>query len=178
MRTFTLAAIAFFVAVAAPFASGAKAKESIVGAWTLDPSKSVDKTPSAKQRTSSGVHIGVAGVPLPMPQADAPTVGTPRDPDVIKAAEFAIDEIDGSVHLRFPSREIELKPGEEKGVRTEWKGNKLYTSYQTMHRTVSQEYKLTKPDELTVVIKLDPKDQGATTHTRVFMRKQETPTTP
>ena len=176
MRTLIVAVIACLVAIASPFAEAAKTKASMVGTWILDPAKSIDKSPTAKQRTSSGVQVGVSGVPLPMPQTESPVVGTPRDPDVIKAQELTIDEIDGAVHLRFPSREVELKPGNEKGVKTQWKGDKLTTSYQTMHRTVSQEYKLTGPNELTVVIRLDPKDQGATTHTRVFTRKVDTPT--
>jgi hypothetical protein len=77
------------------------------------------------------------------------------------------------VHLRFAGREVELTPGEKQGVKTKWTGDRLNTTYWTTRRTVSQEYKLTAPNELTVVVKIDPKDQGATTHTRVFTRKTQ-----
>jgi hypothetical protein len=167
------------VTLAAAFGLNAHAandndKPSMVGTWTLDASRSADKTPSAKQRATTGVHVGVAGMPVPGPQeGQSPVLGTPRDPDVIQAQEFSIDEIEGLVHLRFASREVELTPGEKQGVKTKWAGDRLNTTYWTTRRTVSQDYKLTAPNELTVVVKIDPKDQGATTHTRVFTRKTQ-----
>lgn len=148
------------------------AKPSIVGSWTIDPTRSVDTIPKAGKRTSTGVQVGVYGMPVPVPGgAQAPALGTPRDPDVIQAAEFSIEEIDGGVHLRFASRELELTQGDKQGVKTKWRGDRLTTSYQTTRRTVSQDYRLTGPNELTVVVKIDPKDEKARTYTRVFTRK-------
>src|SRR5262245_60892671 len=171
-------AICFVILVAAVpvqlHAAKDDTKPSVIGTWTLDASRSADKTPNAKQRTTSGVHVGVAGMPLPVPEeGQSPVLGTPRDPDVIQAQELSIDEIEGLVHLRFANREVELTPGEKQGVKTKWTGDRLSTTYETTRRTVSQDYKLTAPNELTVVVKIDPKDQGATTHTRVFTRKTE-----
>ena len=152
----------------------AATKASMVGNWTLDPARSIDKVPTAGKRTSTGVHVGVYGMPVPTPGGgQGPALGTPRDPDVMQAGEFSIDEIDGVVHLRFAGREVELTPGEIQGVKTKWSGARLSTSYQTTRRTVSQDYRLTRPDELTVVVKIDPKDEKSRTYTRVFTRKSD-----
>ena len=152
----------------------AATKPSMVGSWTLDPARSIDKIPSAGKRSSTGVHVGVYGMPVPTPGgAQGPSLGTPRDPDVMQAGEFSIDEIDGVVHLRFVGREVELTPGEIQGVKTKWSGDRLSTSYQTTRRTVSQDYRLTGADELTVVVKIDPKDEKARTYTRIFTRKSD-----
>jgi len=146
------------------------AKPDLRGSWVLDAARSEDKVPKAG-KSNTGVSVGISGVPVPRPGSSPVGAGSPRDPEVLRAQRFGIDLVDAVVFLRFADGDdLELEPGDVQGQRTKWTGKRLTTSYKTTRRTVSQDYRLTAPDELTVVVKIDPKDERARTYTRVFVR--------
>jgi hypothetical protein len=159
-------------------AGAATAVESIAGHWRLNEALTNEVQPKLDTENSSGsgMHgpvVTVGGMPVPgSGSTPYPELGgASPDPKVMRCTELTVAPAGDVMQIDYQGVGTDrLKRGNDQGLKSKWKDDKLETRYKTTTRTVSEEWELDDAGRLLVTIRLDPDGGKAVVYKRVFDR--------
>jgi hypothetical protein len=161
------------------WASTAAAAEMIAGHWRLNEALTNEVQPKldTEESSSGGMHgpvITAGGMPVPGPGSSNPYPelgGASPDPKVMRCTELKLAPAGDVMQIEYLGVGTDrLRRGNDQGLVSKWKDDRLNTRYKTTTRTVSEEWELDDADRLVVTVKLDPNGGKAVTYKRVFDR--------
>ncbi len=174
MRALILTSLLFI----APVALSRDKGSMLDGTWVMNQELTEEVQPEFKNSGlldnlgGGRMQVSVMGMPVPTSEAQPrPTIGTPRDPDVLACLELMLhDQGDKFLATYQNVGEEEFIKGNFRGRESKWTNKSLTQFYKTTERKVTKIYEIRADGRLLVTVEIKPKKDKKRVFKRVFDR--------
>jgi hypothetical protein len=164
--------------VCAPFALARDRSSLLEGTWVMNQELTEEVQPEFKNSGlfdnlgGGRMQVSVMGMPVPTSEAQPrPTIGTPRDPDVLACLEMILHDRGEKFLATYQNvGEEEFIRGDFRGRESGWNHRTLTQFYKTTERKVTKTYEIRGDGRLLVTVEIKPKKDKKRIFKRVFDR--------
>ena len=179
MRTLLMTVLlATVLPLAAPAALSRDKASLLDGTWVINHELTEEVQPEFRNSGlfdnlgGGRMQVSVMGVPVPTSEAQPrPTIGTPRDPDVLACLEMILHDRGDTFLATYQNvGEEEFVRGNVRGRESRWTGKSLTQFYKTTERKVTKAYEVRSDGRLLVTVTIKPNKDKKRVFKRIFER--------
>lgn len=167
-----------FLLLSAPIALARDKGSLLEGTWVMNQELTEEVQPEFKNSGlfdnlgGGRMQVSVMGMPVPTSEAQPrPTIGTPRDPDVLACLEMILHDRGEKFLATYQNvGDEEFIKGNFRGRESRWNNRSLTQFYKTTERKVTKTYEIRGDGRLLVTVEIKPKKDKKRVFKRVFDR--------
>jgi len=177
-RAMRIPLLILFLLLSAPIALARDKGSLLEGTWVMNQELTEEVQPEFKNSGlfdnlgGGRMHVSVMGMPVPTSEAQPrPTIGTPRDPDVLACLEMILHDRGEKFLATYQNvGDEEFVKGNFRGRESRWNNRSLTQFYKTTERKVTKTYEIRGDGRLLVTVEIKPKKDKKRVFKRVFDR--------
>jgi len=177
-QTMRIPTLILFLLLSAPLALAREKDSQLEGTWVMNQELTEEVQPEFKNSGlfdnlgGGRMQVSVMGMPVPTSEAQPrPTIGTPRDPDVLACLEMILHDRGEKFLATYQNvGDEEFIKGNFRGRESRWNNRTLTQFYKTTERKVTKTYEIRSDGRLLVTVEIKPKKDKKRVFKRVFDR--------